>query len=494
MVRIIPGVSARTFAAAAVMCVAVVLGLPFSSAAGLLTSLFPSSTPTPRRISSAAQPTPTDEISADGYKTITKCGNVFQSVRLGADLSNPEGGCLIVRAGDLTIDGNGFRIDAATMAIQVLGHPDVTIQNVRGTGAVQIYGEEADRNVIEDSDVGSISIYMGDDNVVRNNTMGTLKISGLYDQPPQRALVAGNTITGDASRLVYISPGGDGDVSCVRSDITFEDNDIVSTVTDPGYYGVYDVVLFYLRCGTHNSVIGNRMHGPGKALGIFLRDEADDNLIENNYVWVAQGSRGAFHISSGNVDKHHPRRNVVQYNYFRANATRSIWIQARDTESNTFFHNLFMGHGPESARVRGGVNNVFDHNTFVRLNSGNLLVLENFLSPGNTYTNNIFLSGGASVFELSSIFEFSGYSGEGNLFFNWFWQPAVFDGAHDLGWWRDQTGADLRSIEADPRFVNEPLGNLRLRKDSPARKLATDGTDAGACSDESPDLVCNLAQ
>lgn len=69
---------------------------------------------------------------------------------------------------------------------------------------------------------------------------------------------------------------------------------------------------------------------------------------------------------------------------------------------------------------------------------------------------------------------------------NLYWNPKhpeiVFPGGLDLEQWREQRGHDLRSVVADPRFVDPEGGDWRLAEDSPARGfgLSWDHTKAGA--------------
>ncbi|MGH7899726.1 MAG: hypothetical protein ACREQQ_17355, partial [Candidatus Binatia bacterium] len=105
--------------------------------------------------------------------------------------------------------------------------------------------------------------------------------------------------------------------------------------------------------------------------------------------------------------------------------------------------------------------------------------LEAFVAPGNRYTANIFENSGNSVYELSGAFDFGGYHGDHNVFFNRD-GAVVFDATKDLAAWQAATGADGSSIEADPQFVNPESGDFRLNASSPARAKASDGSDAGA--------------
>ena len=409
-------------------------------------------------------------------QTVTKCGDVYGSVVLGADLVGTQGNCLTVMANGVTIDGNGHRISAPGFAIAWIDRSDVTVENVVSSKGIQIYGANANRNVVANSTFGSVAIYMGDDNVVRDSKIGSLVVKGLYNQPPLRTVITGNTIEGPAAKLIYFSPDGDGQVLCARSDSLIENNFIHSTFD--AATNTEDYVLLYLRCGTHNTIADNTMVSHGRARGIYMRDNADDNLIQGNSVWINQGDRAAFHFSTGNIDKHAPRNNVIDHNVFRADATRSIFIQSPGFQGNIFTRNLFWSNAAQGAWIAGGTANVFDHNTFFNgPSSGFLLVFQNVTAPGNSYTNNILAGSGWSLFGFSGSFDVRGYHADYNVFS---WQGVQPYGQAALASWRQQTGADAHSIAADPLFVDPSVGNFQLQAGSPALTTASDGGAAGA--------------
>jgi hypothetical protein len=452
----------------------VLAALPLSCGGG--GGLGGSSDPAPSGARDAPIVPPVDA-SQPTLRSIDQCGRVTTSGQLSSDLSTTAGACLTVAANGVTIDGNGHRITAGQFAVALVDRSNVIVRRVVSDQGIQFYGAEANGNVLEDSSVGAVGIFMGDDTVIRNNRMTAFNISGLSNDPPLRGHVTGNTIEGLRKVLVHISPAGDGTDLCVRSDHEFTNNFVHST--RPTAPGDSETALLYLRCGTHNRVSGNTFRSEGLARGMYLRDEADDNTIEHNTVWIDQSDRGAFHMSSGNADKHHPRGNVIRGNFFRADGGRSIWIQARGFRDNTFTGNVFWSDFAEGARVAGGTGNVFDHNTFVNRATGNLLLLEAFVPPGNSYTANIFENSGSSVYDLSGAFDLSGYHGDDNVFFNRDGQ-VVFDSKKDLSAWQTATGADGNSLEADPQFLDPENGDFRLSATSPARGKASDGGDAGA--------------
>jgi hypothetical protein len=307
--------------------------------------------------------------------------------------------------------------------------------------------------------------------VVRNSKLASLAIIGLYNNPPLRSVVTGNTIQGPGGVLVKISPDGDGQVTCARSDHRFENNLVESTSTS----SATDVALLYLRCGTHNIIAGNTLRSRGRSRGIYMRDQFDDNLIEDNDVWINVGDRAALHFSSGNVDKHHPRNNLIRHNVFRADAARSIYIQSHDFRNNTFADNLFWGNASEGGWISGGTGNVFDHNTFVNSEKGVALMLERLEAPGNTYTSNIFSTAGKGIHGFSGSTDLEGYHGDYNLFF---WDTQNMDNA--LAYWRWMTGDEQHSIAADPMFADPAAGDFRLQVGSPALTGGPAGTPIGA--------------
>ena len=456
------------------------LGSPTPTASPKAT---PTPTPTPL---STQNPSP----SVGGLRTITGCDTRLKdSVQLGSDLVSSSGSCLVARASGITIDGNGHRISVPNgyFAIQWNDQSDITVKNVVSDQGIQIYGANANRNVVENSTFGTVGIYMGDDNVVRDSKMGALRVRGLNSDPPLRTVVTGNTIEGPgwSGILVYLSPNDDGVNLCARSDSVLENNYIHDTAAYSSTAN--DQVLLYLRCGSFNTVVGNTMVSQGKARGIYMRDEADDNLIQDNVVWVNNGDRSAFHFSSGNDDKHHPRNNTIDHNVFRADATRSVYIESNDFRYNLFTRNLFWSNSAEGARISGGTGNVFDHNTFVNRAVGTMLVLDSFQAPGNTYTNNIFEYSGKDssqpLYNLSGQFDLGGYHGNNNVFFNRL-GPALFDDGSGwtLSYWQQKSVADASSIEANPLFVDESDGDFQLDPNSPASSADSGGMSAGAFS------------
>jgi len=413
-----------------------------------------------------------DPVSAS-YRPLTSCGDVRESVRLDADLSTTAPVCLTVRTRGVTIEGAGHRVQAGQFAV-LANHARVTVRNLISPAGVQIYGAGATGSRLENSQVGRVGVYMADDVTLIGNRMAMLAVQGLHEDPPLRTVVTGNTIGSKAERLVYLSPNGDGRVACVRSEIVFREN-VVQSMPAPPARGA---VLFYLRCGSHNSIVGNTFRS-ANATGILMRDEADANLLERNVVWVNTSVRAALHLISGNVDKHHPRDNVFRNNVFRGERARSVWIQSRKFAANTFTGNVFWGAAPEGARIAGGSRNVFDHNTFVNDAAGNSVVIEAFHAPGNTYTSNIFVHEGGAFFRLSGVTDFAGHHGDHNVFFSRT-GPAVFHRGWSLAQWRSRSGADASSIEADPLFTNPGGGDFSLRAESRARGAGAGGSDAGA--------------
>ena len=102
-------------------------------------------------------------------RSIDQCGRVTESVQLSSDLSTPSGACLTVAANGVTVDGNGPRITAGQFAVALVDRSNVIVRNVVSNQGVQFYGGQANGNVLEDSTVGKVGVYMGDDTVIRNN-------------------------------------------------------------------------------------------------------------------------------------------------------------------------------------------------------------------------------------------------------------------------------------------------------------------------------------
>jgi len=242
----------------------------------------------------SAQTTPPAPVSNSAPVPITSCGRVTQNVQLANDLVTTNSSCLTVGASGVTIDGAGHRITAATYAVQLVNFSNITVKNIVTDQVLQIYGPTADNNLVTDSKLGLVGIYAGDDNVVQNSTLKKLKIYPVGKDFPQREVITGNVIssvlTQAEEKLVEVVTGTDGTLDtdgtyvCGSGEHTITNNQIIGTVVPAT--STVEPELFYMRCGRNSTVSGNTIRSGQLAVGILVRDGADDNLFENNTVEV----------------------------------------------------------------------------------------------------------------------------------------------------------------------------------------------------------------
>ncbi len=422
---------------------------------------------------------------ARAARLIAACGDIYENVTLQADLRS-GGDCLTVKADDVVIDGNGKTITVSGdgSAVNVFERAGVTIKNMKSNAGVQIYGGRANRNRIEKSNIGYVAVYMGDDTTITGNRLTGLAIQGLYDDPAQRASILDNVIEGDANRLVDIMAGGDGTVLCADGDHRIERNRMINHAAAPN---PDSPITFYYRCTKHSTIRQNAITATSLAQGIRMRDEADDNLLEENTVWVHESERGALMISSGNVDKDFPSRNTFRRNTFRADDSRALFTQAMGHD-NRFERNLFWSRSWEGNRINVGHDNTFISNTFVNEYAnrsgerpGALLVLDGDRGDSATFTDNIFAQLGGNMF----LYDFDGfdvdaYRGDGNHFWHSDGRYRFGQQTDSLAAWRNESGDDRRSTSGNPRFRNVRQGDFTLLGRSPALQPGTAGLYRGA--------------
>ena len=448
---------------------------------------------------------------ARAVQLVTSCGPVTGDVQLAADLVTTGYTCLDVKADGITIDGAGHSITAGTLAVSILDHSHVTVMKIGTNQAVQIYGENADFNMVRDSYIGKVAIYMGDDNHVENNFLTRLTVFDLNNQPAQRETIVGNyikgTLTYDSEKLVQIRTGTDGTTAadgtpnCVSGGHLFADNylqgdvaPVTTTTTTNTCSGLLfctptttttttpstiEPHLLWIACGSDSTFSGNTLVSPNLVTGIVMRDEADRNLIENNTVRVGQGNQGALTIMSGITGYHHPRDNTFSGNTFRADSGRASYLEAAAPRGNTFFNNVFasLSGSTETLRVVDGtgVTYLFDHNTFYNGGTGALVVFRNLGLGSMRFQSNIIAGQGNAIygFDQPQGIEPS-YVGLANDFYIPGLTTQVLNG------WKSATGQDLNSVVGNPAFVSPSTGDFHITAGSAARGVGQNGTDAGA--------------
>jgi Right handed beta helix region len=428
---------------------------------------------------SSATTTPTS------FREIDDCGVVTENSLLGSDLTTAGDTCLRVAASGIEIDGNGHRISATQFAISWdtgVQPSNVTIRNVISSAGLQIFGESANGNRVESSTFGDVGIFMGSDNQVENSTMTRLVVRGVGANDVHHAVIRNNEIAGDNIRLVEFVTTDDTSRPCGQGAHEFTGNHVVGHAAPPlaGNTAPPDQVLLLLLCSQQMTVSGNLIESdpdhPGH--GIHIRDDADDNLIENNEIHLPQAIGGIF-VASGSAPRQHPHGNTVRGNFVETGGGGpALWVQAHDATQNVFEQNVFQSNG-DPAGWLNGVQNRLTHNTFFNGGVGPALRLDDLRSPGNIYSSNIFDHSGSNTVDFSGDQpDLPAYQGDFNIFFNRA-GPIGFGGL-SFAQWRSQTGQDGNSKEMDPQFCAASSGDFKLKSSSPALGAGAGGTDAGA--------------
>ncbi len=411
---------------------------------------------------------------------ISSCGDVSGSVILSANLSTGNADCLTVTSNNTTIDGNGKTINAASNAVDVASKTNVSIRNIVTSDGINISGTSANVT-LEDSTTGFVGVYGGDDVTIDNVTMTGVSVLGGDANLVLRTTFTNNTVTGDGQTLAYFS-GSDGAI-CPRTDFVITNNTFTSSHVCPG--ACDETKTLFVRCGTHNTVSGNMVRSLGDAMAVRFRDDFDYSMVANNTFWAknAEGVFGAFNITAGNADKHHPRNNTFTGNFIRADSEVALNLQTTGL-NNTFSYNTIWSNDNYAGNriIFAPGNNVFDHNTFVNKGTGRIAYISYTNAGSDTWTNNIFSYEGRESFWFDG-WAFSRYVGNNNLFHSRTGaaQFTPFGASLSLAGWKSAANPDdSNSIEGNPLFTNSTTGDFSLGSGSPARLAASDGTAIGA--------------
>lgn len=418
---------------------------------------------------------------AQAATTITACGTITTDVILGANLRAATGDCLTIGANNITIDGNGktITVSSNSRVASLMNRSGVTFKNLRSKAGIQIYGEAANDNRIENSTLGGVAVYMGDNTTITGNHLTSVAIQGLYNNPATRATITDNVVKSSANRLVDIVTGGDGTRLCVEGYHLIARNQLINTAKtmDPDA-----PITLYYRCSKSSTIADNYLRATGIAQGIRMRDEADGNTVTGNTVITNTSDRGALMLSSGNVDKGFSSNNVFSDNTFRGLQSRSLFVQAQGA-NNRYERNLFWSGAYEGAFVNVGPSTVFDHNTFVGTSTASKsrgITWDNHDTGSLQFTNNIVMQPSPAGYLYGfDGFTTSVYRGDYNLF----WQAPsglLFGSFGNLTGWQNSSGDDGASQLADPKIRSIRQGDLTLQATSPARGSASDGSDLGA--------------
>jgi hypothetical protein len=425
----------------------------------------------------------TSTAAPSSFRAINDCGVVSENSRLGSDLVSTGDTCLTVAASGVEIDGDGHRISAGQFAISwdTRAQPsNVTIRNVISSAGLQIFGENADGNVVEQSTFGDVGIFMGNDNRIENSTMTRLTVMGKGTNDARHAVIRNNEIAGDNIRLVQLRTTDDPSQPCGRGDHEFTGNHILGHATSAAQPP--DQILLFVLCGNHMTISGNVIESDGDhpAHGIHMRDEADENVVADNQIRIPQAIAGII-IASGSAPRQHPRGNTFRGNLLQTGGGGpALWVQAHEAAANVFEQNVFQTNG-DPAGWLDGLQNQISHNTFYNGGVGPALRLDDLRSPGNVFSSNVFSHSGSNTVDFAGTEpDLTAYRGDFNVFFNS--SGSVSFAGRSFAQWRSETSQDGNSIEAEPRFCAPSSGDFKLQFSSPARGAGAGGTDAGAFS------------
>jgi len=417
---------------------------------------------------------------------INAAGNFIISGNLTAAAGQP---CIRIRdnAANVTIDGNGRTLttsgggDAIEIADHGSGTPHhITISDFSSNGGVTVYGNSVHHVTIENVSVSDVYIAASDDVTVRDSTIGAGGISSSNNDTvgwtPLRTQILNNTITGGSTSVkILLEVIGGRDHPCPRVDTVISGNDITNTRNDPPPEATAAVRV---RCATHVTFADNTVRSTGTTIGLYMRDEADDGIYENNTFWT--NTQEAIRIASGNEDKTFPSRNLFRNNLFKSDSGDNTFFQGIGN-SNRFEYNVFWSYG-------GGLwnqndNNIYDHNTFYLVAPNTPVgALGYNESVPDTWTNNVISVASGPIFGYDAPWSFANYIGNYNLFHNRGGSVSFGNPAGSLAAWRSASGNtdDINSIEADPLFVNPSAGDFTLQAGSPARGAGASDSDIGA--------------
>ena len=407
----------------------------------------------------------------DGYTAISACGPVAGNAVLTADLTTNAGDCLTVEADNVVIDGAGFTITASGHAVSVTNRVGLTVRNLRSSSDVQVFGLAGNAHVHHCA-LGGVGVYSADDVIVEDTRLGWIHVEGVNADPVLRFILRRSTVSSAEPKLAFFLAGGTTPAECAAGQFTIENN-LFSSAQN----GQADEPLaFTLRCSTGNTVRNNRIEAMGQAAGIYLRDDANDSLFENNTVRVANAWAAALFWGSGTDLNGEPSNNTFRRNAFVAAPARALWIQAHGND-NTFERNLFLSSSPEGNRIEGGGGNTWDHNTFFNNADGVGVVFASLAMPFNTWSNDIVASQLDMPYGFDGTTDLAAYVGDYNLFFSGA-GTAIFGSYGELDTWRLASHQqDGHSQEADPLFVDRASWDMRLGAGSPA--IGADDTHAG---------------
>jgi hypothetical protein len=404
------------------------------------------------------------------------------------------GDCLVPSVDGIRIYGDPrYSIAAGGAAVQISNRSGVSVRDLTADGDVRMTGDGADRNFIGNVTVfGEIRIDAGDSNTVVSSRMAGFAHNVDETQPALCTTFERNTVESD-TRIdlveflgMYSSSSAPPPIYCPVTKFLIRDNTMISrtTATSDGPN------VLRIRCAKDNRILNNTLRATGTAYGIYLRDQANDSLFQDNTVWTDRGP--ALHLSSGNDNKCCSAGNRFVHNLFRSDRADAFYLQGVG-DRNVFEDNLLWSNGGDGFWVQGPRGAFFNHNTFHNAASDGHLFRWPYGGTGvapDLYTNNVFSFAWSSsssmiIFDGVPSWNYSKYEGDRNLFHNRS-GDALFWKAESLAdWVRHSADAgspdDAHSLEGDPAFRNPAACDFRIGADAstPGHRAADDGTDVG---------------
>ncbi|MBI4056351.1 MAG: right-handed parallel beta-helix repeat-containing protein, partial [Elusimicrobia bacterium] len=408
---------------------------------------------------------------------VNSCGTVSGNVILTADLSSTNTSCLTAGSDNTTIDGNGHTITVTgtgeIFAVYVPFKAHVTIKNLHSNRAVRYYGDAAQYGLVENCDIGGLENYYGDFITIRNNKLKGMLLWAFA------ATITGNEIVGGGQHPIDISNKGTGYTNCPSrglnpSDPTynhiFENNIVINNNPDPGGGSTG----LYLRCSSNNLIRNNVFVGTLDASALFMRDSANDNILEYNTIWADAAPRAAMFWGDGaapGTGPTEPKNNTFRYNLFRGNTSRGFEARVSDG-NNLFAYNLFLSNNAQGDRlvIDSGFTDTYDHNTFYNYSSAGSSI--RFVAPPDGFinlTHNIIDYGGTnSPFEWSNPWGSTRdatpaeVTADSNTYFNRTGTVSFGIYGNSLSAWQTNTGDDTHSRIMDPLFTNPSALDFRI--------------------------------
>lgn len=439
------------------------------------------------------------KVSAQVVTPLTACQSITDSgsyqLATDIDITDPiDGACIIIKANNVTIDGNGKTITITnnawnSMAVDVRDLPDndgvvqnwhdVTVNYLNSNADVRTYGNGIHTITFDHLAVSGVGIIGSDDVTISNSTVGQggiqINDGDKIGWNPLRPVVTNNTVTGGSTDVkVLMEIWGDNVHPCPRLDAVVTNNTITDSRNDNP---IEANAAVRIRCATHTTFTGNTIHSTGTAIGLYMRDESDDGLYENNTIWSHDDE--AHRMASGNNDKTCSARNTFRNNVFRTDNVSTTYFQCLG-QGNVWTRNILTGASGGLSNIGGANGSTFDHNTFYVTSSGSYVTLTyRNASPVDSWTNNIFSYTGTSLFAYDG-WVGSPYTGNYNLFQNRVGAVGFGTRGASLSAWKTNNSQDTNSFEANPLFTNPATGDFTLQASSPARGAGSGGSDIGA--------------